>query len=642
MQPRFDKPAMNNLPRQVLGEIVSQYGPALLEDPRRCQALLRDKCPKYKSEINLLIIVQRLIIARELRRYIDSVPHELLVTQLVNTMYQEFAFDQSAAQWAVYSWAQALGLSVTEAEIEEAPEETTVSEKREPPIIVSPHAETETIARKKSGSDGTAKRAQTRKRRRTKSSPAVDSQSRVDRESIDTTITYEDISLRNRFAVWIKPAITRLKKFVGIHEVIALQALPASRTSQSAEVQLRLKHPLHEPPETAEWFKGELEEVTSYITAEEMRRPPLVLTGYEGFGGTSIVNWAITQAANRIAHTTRSSATTALFVIHSHIEDLNGEILLNIDKGLAQVKSPSWQQFDEHFSPLFDHFNSYPFHTPGDMTMESAEEDGLRVVGLTKPIEVTVPIGSRRNYKNVRTDRPKPKAEQIRTLLNALDHQITTKRDTSHSAGLPYRIVLVIDFLDEFRLLKAIETFRPPFKALRIIVILNKSSYDQHMNSSKGRLGLPLKIISFLPKFEENIAAKLCRYYFDIPDELFENKNVKTLIKALEFRCRGLPGNFAKIIDTLMDPAKSIITLNDETVKPWKRYKAAENCLQKNWQKILRGHVEQAALEDPQRSAPLRLFLYQASEKIINTCQGKSEVEVVHVCMSHAPQTLLT
>lgn len=636
---------MNNLPRQILRQIFSQYGPALLEDPRLCQSLLRDLCGKYKSEINLLIVVQRLIIAREVKRYIDTVPHELLISQLIFAMCREFAFDQKAAHWAVYSWAQALELSVADLEIEESSEEATVSEEatiseaRDTRTTESSQPETVT---KKDG--GEARTTRPRKRRVTKSSTELDSQKhryseiRVYPEPIDATIEFG--IRRKRFAAWAKLANTKLKRFFGIREVTGPQALPTSKGRNTSEVQLHLKYPLHEPPEMALWFKEELEEVSSYIEAEQTTRLPLILTGYEGFGGTSIVNWATTQAANRIAYATGSSADTAVFVLHSHVDDLKGDISLNIDKGLAQIKSRTWQKFNERFAELFDQFNSYPFHQLEKMFTKDLTEVNPRLVGTKTPIEVNVPFGEHIVAETEMEFRLKPKADRIATLLNELDNRIPTERHRKRSdSGLPYRIVLVIDSVNDCRLLKAIERFRPPFKALRIIVILNKHSYDQHMRSSAMWLRSRFETIRFLPLFQCEIAHELCRYYFDVQQELLKNKKIRSLIEGLEFRCRGLPGNFGKIMKNQMEVENNLLTLNSKTVAPWKKYQKVGMFLDHNWKKILTGYFHSAMLTDREQSAPLRLFLYHVSEKIIDTCQGKSENEMIEVCMDHAAKT---
>ncbi len=45
---------MNEFPRQKLCELIAQYGHSLCDDPRRCEALLRDYCGQNRKEIFVL------------------------------------------------------------------------------------------------------------------------------------------------------------------------------------------------------------------------------------------------------------------------------------------------------------------------------------------------------------------------------------------------------------------------------------------------------------------------------------------------------------------------------------------------------------------------------------------------------------
>ncbi len=45
---------MIDVPRQTLSKIIAKHGIPLCSDARRCEALLRDLCPTYRREINVL------------------------------------------------------------------------------------------------------------------------------------------------------------------------------------------------------------------------------------------------------------------------------------------------------------------------------------------------------------------------------------------------------------------------------------------------------------------------------------------------------------------------------------------------------------------------------------------------------------
>ncbi len=55
---------MNDVPRQKLREIVSQRN--ILDDPRLCEALLRDLCGEHKREIFVLVAALKERVAADL------------------------------------------------------------------------------------------------------------------------------------------------------------------------------------------------------------------------------------------------------------------------------------------------------------------------------------------------------------------------------------------------------------------------------------------------------------------------------------------------------------------------------------------------------------------------------------------------
>jgi len=73
---------MNDLPRQKLREIIDQYGWSLCEDPRRCEALLRDFCGEYKPEIFVLVSALKVGVATDLMASGHDLPGELLLARL--------------------------------------------------------------------------------------------------------------------------------------------------------------------------------------------------------------------------------------------------------------------------------------------------------------------------------------------------------------------------------------------------------------------------------------------------------------------------------------------------------------------------------------------------------------------------------
>jgi WD40 repeat protein len=105
---------MHDLPRQKLTEIVAKYGRALCDDPRRCEALLRDFCGQYRGEIHALVGALKERVAADLLASKDTVPNEVLLARLTRRLCEHRALSQLAARWAVHSWALALGVLSSE------------------------------------------------------------------------------------------------------------------------------------------------------------------------------------------------------------------------------------------------------------------------------------------------------------------------------------------------------------------------------------------------------------------------------------------------------------------------------------------------------------------------------------------------
>ena len=102
---------MNDLPRQKLKEILTRYGHGLAEDPRRCEAFLKDFCPQHKREVFLLACVARQSIPAELLKSSGSLSRNMLVGHHAKRLHEDCGLTLASARWAVESWALALGIA---------------------------------------------------------------------------------------------------------------------------------------------------------------------------------------------------------------------------------------------------------------------------------------------------------------------------------------------------------------------------------------------------------------------------------------------------------------------------------------------------------------------------------------------------
>ena len=101
---------MHDAPRQKLRELIVEYGRSLCDDPRRCEALLKDYCGQHKREIFVLVNALKNRVAEDLVRTSASVPQSILFSRLHKRLEEELAMTAEAAHWAVESWALALGV----------------------------------------------------------------------------------------------------------------------------------------------------------------------------------------------------------------------------------------------------------------------------------------------------------------------------------------------------------------------------------------------------------------------------------------------------------------------------------------------------------------------------------------------------
>ncbi|OSO93918.1 hypothetical protein B7O87_05040 [Cylindrospermopsis raciborskii CENA303] len=98
---------MNDLPRQKLREIIVQHGRALCDDPKRCEAFLRDYCGQYGREIFILISALKKGVVKDILNS-SNIPVELLLGRLTKQMQNDLGLTEEAARYAVESWAMVL------------------------------------------------------------------------------------------------------------------------------------------------------------------------------------------------------------------------------------------------------------------------------------------------------------------------------------------------------------------------------------------------------------------------------------------------------------------------------------------------------------------------------------------------------
>jgi hypothetical protein len=104
-------PVMDSAPRQALAGLIRTYGPRLIGDPGRCEGLLRDTCAAWPREVFVLVHALRQRVPADLVAAQGRADTGILFPVLVRRLRDQCAFEETAAAWAVESWAVALGLS---------------------------------------------------------------------------------------------------------------------------------------------------------------------------------------------------------------------------------------------------------------------------------------------------------------------------------------------------------------------------------------------------------------------------------------------------------------------------------------------------------------------------------------------------
>lgn len=91
--------------------LISRLGPEIVHDHRRCEACIRDLLgERNKREAAVLIGAVRLRAAEELLAHRSTASITISVTRLVERLHDEAGFDRDLCQWAIATWAHAVGL----------------------------------------------------------------------------------------------------------------------------------------------------------------------------------------------------------------------------------------------------------------------------------------------------------------------------------------------------------------------------------------------------------------------------------------------------------------------------------------------------------------------------------------------------
>ena len=101
---------MNEQPRQKLREIVARHGSSIAHDARRLEGLLKDYSAQHRREVSVLVSALEEHVPQDLSAAPSGTPRRVLLARLARRLADHRGLSETAATWAVNSWALALGL----------------------------------------------------------------------------------------------------------------------------------------------------------------------------------------------------------------------------------------------------------------------------------------------------------------------------------------------------------------------------------------------------------------------------------------------------------------------------------------------------------------------------------------------------
>ncbi|HZH34303.1 MAG TPA: hypothetical protein VEX64_05645, partial [Pyrinomonadaceae bacterium] len=107
---------MNDSARQKLVGLVAAQGKSIIENPRRAEGLFRDHFGAYRREISVLKMALEEHVGLDLLAATPQTPRAVLLSRLSRRLCDNLALSEEAAEWAVNSWALALGV-ISEADL---------------------------------------------------------------------------------------------------------------------------------------------------------------------------------------------------------------------------------------------------------------------------------------------------------------------------------------------------------------------------------------------------------------------------------------------------------------------------------------------------------------------------------------------
>jgi tetratricopeptide (TPR) repeat protein len=137
-----DNEPLNDIPQRRLCELIAQYGRELCKDPPHFEALFRNLCGEHRREYFVLVNALKVGIVADIQAAIEG-GSRVPLSALAKRMHLDLSLPEALSNWAVESWAKALGGARQEAK---APAADAKPAAEKAPAVPAPSAEHRRIA----------------------------------------------------------------------------------------------------------------------------------------------------------------------------------------------------------------------------------------------------------------------------------------------------------------------------------------------------------------------------------------------------------------------------------------------------------------------------------------------------------------
>jgi uncharacterized protein YegL len=420
-------------------------------------------------------------------------------------------------------------------------------------------------------------------------------------------------------------------------------------------IRLRVKRGVEHKPSEPYWYKREAEKIRRYVVSS--RGKPILLTGYGHFGGSYLTEWAINESAKELAEQTRTSQETVVVKIPADLVGRDSKGLwLRINKWVIEVwEDPMHQKFVRRYKEKLKVLGQYPFFSLRELTTTergNVLRAGVHVSGPVGSGELTSE-GKQQELKEVYV--PLDHQTQLERLLQALAVSLPSEPasrlvrflQSIRNDGIPYRIVLLLDRIDDWTQLKGLEPLLDIGGALKIITVTEKSHYDTWNEDNRSAIWIErsFSVIKCPPVLDESVSEELCRFYFQLNEDDLQKPLVRDFIDGLNFYCFGSPGNMAKALTEHWErfiwvdgAGHETLTLSDSEglMSQYHIWAKANRLLVNEWKEIIGNYAPFEAPDHPtlgEYQSRARVFLYLLIKHVIKSGnKGFTERQLLAFC----------